>query len=115
MGGAGLSAVVRAFDGRGPSTQMLEILGRDYQLAASEIPRFVYATTTHADDIARYSKLVIEAAEGSDQVANAILKDAGRELGACVIAVAQRLKIPDRQFPLPFVVAPFNPVHLPPP
>src|SRR5881398_2701101 len=89
---AGLSAVLRAFDGRGPSTMMLDILNHDYQLAASEIPRFVYATTTHADDIARYSKLVIEAAEGSDQVANSILHDAGRELGACVVAVAQRLK-----------------------
>ena len=105
---AGLSAVLRAFDGRGPSKMMLDILNHDYQLAASEIPRFVYATTTHADDIARYSKLVIEAAEGSDQVANAILKDAGRELGACVIAVAQRLKIADREFPVAFVGGAFN-------
>src|SRR5437899_1739667 len=73
---AGLSAVLRAYDGRGPATQMLDILTHDYQLAASEIPRFVYATTTHADDIARYSKLLIAAAEAGDEVSSTILKDA---------------------------------------
>src|SRR5581483_4151579 len=86
----------------------LEILGRNYELAASEIPRFVYATTTHADDIARYSKLVIEAAEAGDEVASQILKDAGRELGACVVAVAQRLKIVDREFPAAYVGGAFR-------
>src|SRR4029077_10426793 len=105
---AGLSAVLRAYDGRGPATQMIDILSRNYELAASEIPRFVYATTTHADDIARYSKLVIEAAESGDEVAHAILRDAGRELGACVIAVAQRLKIVDREFPAAYVGGAFK-------
>ena len=105
---AGFSAVLRAYDGRGPSTQMLDILTHDYQLAASEIPRFVYATTTHADDIARYSKLVIAAAEAGDEVASTILKDAGRELGACVVAVAQRLKIAEREFPVAYVGGAFN-------
>jgi len=105
---AGLAAVLRAHDGRGPSTKMLEIFSRDHQLAASEIPRFVYATTTHADDIARYSKLVIEAAEMGDQVAGSILHDAGRELGACVVAVAQRLKLADREFPVAYVGGAFN-------
>ena len=104
----GLGAVLRAYDGRGPSTKMLDILNHDYQLAASEIPRFVYATTTHADDIARYSKLVIEAAEAEDAVACSILQDAGRELGACVLAVAQRLRIVDRQFPTAYVGGAFH-------
>jgi N-acetylglucosamine kinase-like BadF-type ATPase len=105
---AGLAAVLRAHDGRGPSTKMLEILSSDYQLAATEIPRFVYATTTHADDIARYSKLVIEAAEMGDPVASAILTDAGRELGACVVAVAKRLKLADREFPVAYVGGAFK-------
>src|SRR4029077_5287159 len=105
---AGLSAVLRAYDGRGPATKMLDILSHNYELAASEIPRFVYATTTHADDIARYSKLVIEAAEAGDPVASAILQDAGRELGACVVAVAQRLKLADRETPVAHVGGAFN-------
>jgi N-acetylglucosamine kinase len=105
---AGLSAVLRAFDGRGPATMMIDILSHNYELAASEIPRFVYATTTHADDIARYSKLVIEAAEAGDKVASSILQDAGRELGACVVAVAERLKIADREIPVAHVGGAFN-------
>src|SRR5262249_44903977 len=100
---AGLSAVLRTYDGRGPATKMIDILSRNYELAASEIPRFVYATTTHVDDIARYSKLVIEAAEDGDEVAHKILQDAGRELGACVVAVAQRLKIAGLEIPVAYV------------
>src|SRR5205814_5021693 len=75
---------------------------------ASGFPRLGYATTTHADDIARYSKLVTEAAELGDEVAHAILRDSGRELGACVIAVAQRLKIADREFPVAYVGGAFR-------
>jgi N-acetylglucosamine kinase-like BadF-type ATPase len=105
---AGFSAVLRAYDGRGPSTKMLEILNHDYQMAASEIPRFVYATTTHADDIARFSKLVIEAAQQGDVVASTILKDAGHELASCVLAVARRLKIIDTEFPVAHVGGAFN-------
>ena len=105
---AGLSAVLRAYDGRGPATKMIDILSSNYELAASEIPRFVYATTTHADDIARYSKLVIEAAHDGDQVASTILKDAGRELGQCVVAVAERLKMAEREIPVAHVGGAFK-------
>jgi len=87
---------------------MSDILSRNYELAASEIPRFVYSTTTHVDDIARYSKLVIEAAEDGDEVAQKILQDAGRELGACVIAVAERLKMADRDIPVAHVGGAFH-------
>lgn len=105
---AGFSAALRAFDGRGPSTKILEILNREYEMAASEIPRFVYATTTHADDIARFIKPVMEAAEEGDAVAQKILKEAGRELAACVLAVARRLKIIGSEFPVAYVGGAFN-------
>src|SRR6266852_2797214 len=46
----GLAAVVRAADGRGPSTIMTELLCREYGMCdAADLPRFVYAATTHAD------------------------------------------------------------------
>jgi N-acetylglucosamine kinase-like BadF-type ATPase len=86
----GLSAIVRAYDGRSPVTKMTEMLCYDYDMCSPEdLPRFVYATTTHADDIARYGKLVIEAARLGDAVANDILIRAGRELADCVLAVAR--------------------------
>jgi hypothetical protein len=62
---------------------------------------------THVDDIARYSRLVIEAAEDGDEVALR-RQDAGRELGACVVAVAQRLKIAELEIPGP-MAARFTP------
>ncbi|HEU4521731.1 MAG TPA: BadF/BadG/BcrA/BcrD ATPase family protein [Thermoanaerobaculia bacterium] len=105
----GLSAIVRAHDGRGRRTKMTEMLCYDYDMCSPEdLPRFVYATTTHADDIARYGKLVIQAASQGDEVANEILDRAGRELGECVLAVARRLKLTGQDFPVAHVGGAFN-------
>lgn len=107
---AGLSAIVRAHDGRGPATKMTELLCYEYDMCdPDELPRFVYATTTHADDIARYGRLVIEAAEAGDEVAKAILDDGGRELGQCVLAVARRVGLVDgSSFPVAYVGGAFH-------
>ena len=48
---------------------MTELLQRDYDMTPTDLPRFVYAQTTHADDIARVGKLVIDAAENGDALA----------------------------------------------
>jgi glucosamine kinase len=106
---AGLSAIVRAHDGRGPQTKMTELLCYEYDMCdPDELPRFVYATTTHADDIARYGRLVIEAAEAADPVAMAILDEAGRELGDCVLAVARRLGLTSTAVPIAYVGGAFH-------
>jgi N-acetylglucosamine kinase-like BadF-type ATPase len=105
----GLSAIVRAHDGRGRRTKMTELLCYDYDMCSPEdLPRFVYATTTHADDIARYGKLVIEAARVGDEVAVEILERAGRELAECVLAVARRLSLTPTTFPVAYVGGVFN-------
>ena len=105
----GLSAIVRAHDGRGKATRMTEMLCYNYDMCSPEdLPRFVYATTTHADDIARYGKLVIEAARQDDEVASEILDRAGRELGESVLAVARRLEITGTDFPVAYVGGAFN-------
>ena len=105
----GLSAIVRAHDGRGRVTKMTEMLCYDYDMCSPEdLPRFVYATTTHADDIARYGKLVIQAALQGDEVANEILERAGRELGECVMAVTRRLNLTEAEFPIAYVGGAFN-------
>src|SRR6185503_20647464 len=97
----GLSAIVRAHDGRGFATKMTDILCEDYDMCSpAELPRLVYATTTHADDIARYGKLVLKAAAVGDPIALDILARAGSELAECVLAVARRLHITDAEFPV---------------
>jgi len=105
---AGLAAVLRAHDGRGPATLMTELLKRDYAMTPPDLPRFVYAQTTHADDIARVGKLVIDAAENGDALAMEIVTRSGGELGRAVLAVAQRLGLTSSDFPVAYVGGAFN-------
>jgi N-acetylglucosamine kinase len=105
----GLSAIVRAHDGRGFQTKMTELLCYDYDMCSpEELPRMVYANTTHADDIARYGKLVIEAAQLGDGIARDILERGGSELAECVLAVARKLHITDTEFPVAYVGGAFH-------
>jgi N-acetylglucosamine kinase len=105
----GLVAVLRAHDGRGEQTTMTDLLCRDNGMCdPADLPKFVYAATTHADDIARYGKLVMEAAAGGDAVAIEILDRAGHELAECVLAVVRRLNITNEKFPVAHVGGAFH-------
>jgi N-acetylglucosamine kinase-like BadF-type ATPase len=105
----GLAAIARAHDGRGEPTRMTEFLCKEYGMCDPvDLPRFVYATSTHTDDIARYGKLVVEAAQAGDAVALDILDDAGRELGECVLAVARKLNLQAEAFPVAYVGGAFK-------
>jgi len=105
----GLSAIVRAHDGRGFATAMTGLLCVEYAMCAPEdLPAFVYAATTHVDDIARYGKLVIEAARANDEVAREILARGGSELAECVLAIARKLHMTDTEFPVAYVGGAFH-------
>ncbi len=105
----GLAAIVRSYDGRGTPTLMTQLLCNEYDMCdPGDLPRFVYAATTHADDIARYGKLVIEAAQSGDAVAQSIIANAGRELAVCVLAVADRLEMLADSFPVAYVGGAFH-------
>jgi len=105
---AGLAAILRAFDGRGPATSMTELLQRDYDMTPADLPRFVYAQTTQADDLARLSKLVIDAAEGGDALAGEIVTRSGGELAKAVLAVAGRIGLTSTDFPVAYVGGAFK-------
>lgn len=105
----GLTATLRAYDGRGAFTEITELLCKEFGMCEPrDLPKFVYATTTHADDIARYGKLVIEAARQNDAVALDILNRAGEELGASVVAVAHQLTMEHEPFPVAYVGGAFH-------
>lgn len=105
----GLSAVVRAYDGRSPETKMTDILCNRYNMChPADLPRVIYAPGTHTDDIAVYCKMVIEAAEDDDTIAKRILDNAGRELAKGAAAVARRLAMLDSPFPAAYVGGVFN-------
>lgn len=103
-----MAAIMRAYDGRGPATRLMELLRDEYKMAPEELPRFVYATTTHADDIARFTKVVIQAAQAGDEVASRLLQHAGGELAASIVAVARRVDLTGRAFPVSYVGGAFN-------
>lgn len=105
----GLSAIVRAHDGRGFATKMTELLCEQYGLCSpADLPQFVYANTTHADDIARFGRLVIEAAQMADDVAREIMTRGGSELAECVLAIARKLHMTDSAFPVAYVGGAFH-------
>lgn len=105
----GLSAIVRAHDGRGYATAMTDLLCEEYDMCSpEELPKFVYAATTHVDDIARYGKLVIQAAQMGDDVAREILARAGSELAECVLAIARKLHMADAAVPVAYVGGAFH-------
>jgi glucosamine kinase len=105
----GLSAVVRAHDGRSPTTQITELLCAHYGMCDPvDLPYFVYAPSTHADDIALYCRLVFEAAQQGDSVAKEIVEGEGTELGIMVAAVASKLHMADAPIPVAWVGGAFQ-------
>lgn len=99
----GLSAIVRAHDGRAPRTMITELLcGHHGMCKAEDLPFFVYAPSTHVDDIALYCRIVFEAAHNGDAVATEILSSEGEELGRTVVAVARKLDLLALDFPVAY-------------
>ncbi len=105
----GLTAVVRAWDGRGPETLLTSLLCEAFGMCDPEdLSYFVYAASTHADDIARHCRNVIEAARRGDAVASEILTRAGSELGRTVLAVARQLGMLGEAFPVAWIGGAFH-------
>jgi N-acetylglucosamine kinase-like BadF-type ATPase len=88
---------------------MTDLLCNEYDMCSPEdLPKFVYAATTHIDDIARYGKLVIESAKAGDVVAQEILARAGSELAECILAIARKLHMADADYPVAYVGGAFH-------
>jgi len=105
----GLSAIVRAFDGRGPQTMLTDLLCTVHGMCHPEdLPTFVYSPTTQVSSIAAYAKMVIDAARAGDRVASEIVSSEGYELGKTVLAVARKLEMVEASFPVAWVGGAFR-------
>ncbi|KAF9669448.1 hypothetical protein SADUNF_Sadunf14G0108600 [Salix dunnii] len=86
-----LTAIIRAYDGRGPvtilSSNILQILGLS---SPDELIGWTYADPSWAR-IAALVPVVVSCAEAGDRVAQEILQDSVEELALSVKAVVQRL------------------------
>lgn len=86
-----LTAVVRAYDGRGPHTMLTCSILRSLGLSSpDELIGWTYEDPSWAR-IAALVPVVVSCAEAGDEVANKILQDSVQELALSVKAVVQRL------------------------
>ncbi len=89
-----LSAAVRAIDGRGQGTALLDAVYE--RLGASnpgQIVSFVYSPNTDKSAIAQFSHIALKLAEAGDETAMGILATEAEELYALVAAVQRKLDL----------------------
>lgn len=104
-----LQAVAASFDGRSPQTALTERITRELGVAsAADLPSVIYTNDSRPAKIASLANVVAEAAKDGDEVARAILADAGAELGALAVAVIRRLGLEQQAFRVAFVGSVFN-------
>lgn len=101
IGKQAMIAAVKAADGRGAATllqeAMLSYLGLKQ---ADELVNWTYSDQYAIERVGELSRLVGQAAEAGDEVANAILRQAGEELYQAARAVIDRLGMRDQRFPM---------------
>jgi len=99
IGVAVLRAVMQAYDGRGPSTLLTElVLERRGLSSPPELVRSIYGVESPRLEVASLADLAEQAAGRGDEVAIAILDEAARELAKTIAVVYPKLGAP--AFPL---------------
>ena len=99
IGVAGLRAVARAADGRGPQTVLLPRILERFQISSpSDLVPIIYSEQTDRSSIARLAPIVFAAAESGDAAAAGIVEAAAAELSEMVGVLAQRLGFADAPF-----------------
>jgi N-acetylglucosamine kinase len=94
IGRAALAAVVRQFDGRGPSTLLTELALAEMGLTSpTEVIHAVYDNGLPRRSIAGIASVVQRAADAGDAVAAEILDRAAVELTAAAASVIERLNM----------------------
>ncbi|MBE3557985.1 MAG: ATPase [Ktedonobacteraceae bacterium] len=104
LGRQALQAAVRAADGRGPQTMLLDLILRHWQLQqADDLIGKVYGEDEAGDDasaIAHLSTYVFTAARQYDLEAQRIVQQGARELALAVRTVCERLAFGQQSVPL---------------
>jgi N-acetylglucosamine kinase-like BadF-type ATPase len=105
LGHQALLAAVRAADGRGPHTCLLDLILQHWQLHTSDdIIGAVYNTTEEKAKIAQLADCVIQAQIAGDTIAHAIVQNAVNELVLTVKTVRQKLGLASDQ-PIPLAIS----------
>ncbi|MBW3622290.1 MAG: hypothetical protein KY468_02645 [Armatimonadetes bacterium] len=101
IGLQGVRAALRAFDGRGPETELMGRLMRALGLHdPMELEGAVYGMESVNTGVAALASVVINAAREGDGVASSILEEGGRLLARAVLAVLTRLDRRNARIPV---------------
>ena len=99
IGRAALSAVVRQFDGRGPSTLLTEMVLEEMRLTSpTEVIHAVYDHGLPRRSIASIASVVQRACDAGDAIASEILDRAAAELTSAASSVITRLDMRGEEF-----------------
>ena len=99
-----LQAVARAADGRGPDTILSAAACRYFKVTTAEdVMTEIYHPEMTNERLAGFARYVIAAGHDGDQVARAILAEAGRVLGVAAATVIRKLKMRQENFPVAYV------------
>ena len=109
IGRRGLTAALRAYDGRGEETMLLGILKDHLEVQSiDELVAHFYSGSVKVDEISSFAPLVVEAARMGDLVSKRILRDAAKELGLSAITVVRNLRMEDEEFEVALMGGIFN-------
>lgn len=101
LGHASLRAIVRAADGRSPSTLLTRLLLDELKLAeVADLVPLLYETGVPRHRMAGLAVLVERAAVAGDGVAASLLEEAAGELALAARSVAARLDFGGKPFPV---------------
>ncbi len=91
-----LKAVLKAWDGRGPATELTSLVAEFKGFSTrSDIIGYVYSPETGKEDIAAFAPLLVTACQRKDEVSLNIADQMADSLLALVSAAAQTLEIPE--------------------
>ena len=94
-----LHSVVKALDGRGPKTVLVNLLFEKLKIESLDgLHRLVYKKPWNKTDIAQVAPLAEIAAEKNDKIAIGIIKSAADELALMTKAVAQKLNLEKKPY-----------------
>jgi len=89
----GVRAALRAYDGRGKDTILTKMVMEYFNVSTFEESLQKIYENPEKSTIASMAPIVTSAAQKGDLVALNILREAGKELGLAVVAVAKKLKM----------------------
>lgn len=104
IGLEGLRAAMRAYDGRGEPTALLEAMVRHYRLADPlDMVRLAYSGHFHKAEIATFAQAVTRCAAEGDPLSQRIVIEAAEEVARMANAVIRKLEMEEEDFPLGWI------------